>query len=178
MGSRSRSSARPKLNYLRWSPDGSELLFWARGAGRNGIYVVPQLGGRPRLIAMGMVFLSCWSPDGSTIAAAGALDNKIRFFDARGREQRALTLEGDHWSIWDLDWSAAGDRLLFVSSDRQGRYEIGTIGADGIGQQKILSSADRDSVDALGAGRPTPSITCCGSIRRCRCSGFRRTRPP
>ena len=26
-----------------------ELLFWARGAGRNGIYVVPQLGGRPRL---------------------------------------------------------------------------------------------------------------------------------
>jgi Tol biopolymer transport system component len=88
-----------------------------------------------------MVFLSCWSPDGSTIAAAGALDNKIRFLDRRGGEQRSLTLEGDHWSIWDLDWSAAGDKLLFVSSDRQGRYEIGTIRADGSGQQKILSSA-------------------------------------
>ncbi len=131
----------PEVNYLRWSPDGSELLFWARGAGRNGIYVVPQLGGRPRLIATGLVFLSCWSPDGSMIAVAGALDNKIRIFDAHGQEQRALTLQGDHWSIWDLDWSAAGDRLLFVSSDRQGRYEVGTIGADGIGQQKILSSA-------------------------------------
>ncbi len=100
----------------------------------------PSLAARPRLIASGMVFLSCWSPDGSTIAAAGALDNKIRFFDRRGQEQRSLTLEGDHWSIWDLDWSAAGDRLLFVSSNRQGRYEIGTIRTDGSDQQKILSS--------------------------------------
>ena len=131
----------PEINYLRWSPDGKELLLWARGGGWNGIYVVPQLGGRPRLIATGMMCLSCWSPDGSTIAVAGALDNKIRFFDQRGTEQRSLTLEGDHWSIWDLDWSAAGDKLLFVSSDRQGRYEIGTIRADGSGQQTILSSA-------------------------------------
>lgn len=130
----------PELNYLRWAPDGQELLVWARGANRNGIYVVSQLGGTPRLIATGMVFLSCWSPDGSTIAAAGAMDHKIRFFDRRGQEQRSLTLEGDHWSIWDLDWSARNDRLLFVSSDRQGRYEIGTIRPDGSDQQKILSS--------------------------------------
>jgi Tol biopolymer transport system component/DNA-binding winged helix-turn-helix (wHTH) protein len=130
----------PELNYLRWSPDGQELLVWARGGGRNGIYVVPQLGGTPRLIATGMLFLSCWSPDGLTIAAAGAVDNKIRFFDRRGQEQRSLTLEGDHWSIWDLDWTAEGSRLLFVSSNRQGGYEIGTIRTDGSDQQKILSS--------------------------------------
>jgi Tol biopolymer transport system component len=130
----------PELNYLRWSPDGKDLLVWARGPGRNGIYLLPQLGGTPRLVALGMVFLSCWSPDGSTIAAAGAVDNKIRFFDRRGQEQRSLTLEGDHWSIWDLDWSADTGRLLFVSSNRQGGYEIGTIRADGSGQQKILSS--------------------------------------
>jgi Tol biopolymer transport system component/DNA-binding winged helix-turn-helix (wHTH) protein len=132
----------PELNYLRWAPDGQDLLVWARGAGRNGIYVVPQLGGTPHLIATGMVFLSCWSPDGSTIAAAGAVDNKIRFFDRRGQEQqRSLTLTGDHWSIWDLDWSAADNQLLFVSSDRHGRYEIGTIRSDGTDQRKILSSA-------------------------------------
>ena len=130
----------PELNYLRWSPDGQELLVWARGAGWNGIYVVPQLGGRPRLIATGLVFLSCWSPDGSMIAVAGALDNKIRFFDRLGQERRSLTLEGDHWSIWDLDWKADDDRLLFVSSNRQGGYEIGTIRSDGSDQQRILSS--------------------------------------
>ena len=130
----------PELNYLRWSPDGQELLVWARGGGRNGIYVVPQLGGTPRLIATGMVFLSCWSPDGSTIAAAGALDNKIRFFNRSGQEQRSLTLAGDHWSIWDLDWSTTGDTLLYVSSNRQGTYEIGTIRTDGTGQHRVLSS--------------------------------------
>jgi Tol biopolymer transport system component len=101
---------------------------------------VPQLGGTPRLIAVGMVFLSCWSPDGSTIAVAGALDNKIRFFDRRGRDRGSLTLEGDHWSIWDLDWSSAVDKLLFVSSNRQGRYEIGTIRTDGSDQHTILLS--------------------------------------
>jgi Tol biopolymer transport system component/DNA-binding winged helix-turn-helix (wHTH) protein len=131
----------PELNYLRWAPDGQELLVWSRGANRSGIYAVSQLGGTPRLIATGMVFLSCWSPDGSTIAAAGAVDNKIRFFDRRGRELRSLTLEGDRWSIWDLDWSPAGDTLLFVSSDRQGKYEIGTVRADGTSQRTILSSA-------------------------------------
>ena len=130
----------PELNYLRWAPDGQDLLVWARGAGSNGIYLVPQLGGLPQLIATGMVFLSCWSPDGATIATAGALDNRIRFFDRRGREQRSLTLLGDHWSIWDLDWSATGNRLLFVSSDREGRYEIGTIRSDGTDQRKIFSS--------------------------------------
>jgi Tol biopolymer transport system component/DNA-binding winged helix-turn-helix (wHTH) protein len=131
----------PELNYLRWAPDGQELLVWSRGANRNGVYVVSQLGGTPRLIATGMVFLSCWSPDGSTIAAAGAVDNKIRFFDRLGRERRSLTLEGDRWSIWDLDWSARNDKLLFVSSDRHGRYEIGTIRPDGSDQQRILSSS-------------------------------------
>ena len=90
-----------------------------------------------------MVFLSCWSPDGSTIAAAGALDNKIRFFDRRGGAKRSLTLEGDHWSIWDLDWSAAGSTSCSSSAATvKGRYEIGTTGADGSGQQKILSLAD------------------------------------
>jgi hypothetical protein len=131
----------PELNYLRWAPDGQDLLLWTRGSRWNGIYVVPQLGGQPRRIAAGMAFLSCWSPDGSTIAAAGAGDNKIRLFDPRGQERRSLTLDGDRWSIWDLDWSANGDRLLFVSSDRKGRYEVGTIRADGRDQQTILSSA-------------------------------------
>jgi Tol biopolymer transport system component/DNA-binding winged helix-turn-helix (wHTH) protein len=139
-GGRTEIFSAPEINYLRWSPDGAELLAWARGAGRNGIYVVPQLGGTSRQIATGMTFVACWSPDGLTIATAGALDNKIRFFDSYGHELRSVTLLGDHWSIWDLDWSADSDRLLFASSDREGRYQIGTIRPDGTDQQKVLSS--------------------------------------
>ncbi len=41
----------PEAGHLRWSPDGSELLVWARGARYNGVYVIPQMGGTPRLVA-------------------------------------------------------------------------------------------------------------------------------
>src|SRR5688572_24556529 len=37
--------AAPELGYLRWSPDGSHLLYWARGAGHDGVYAIPRMGG-------------------------------------------------------------------------------------------------------------------------------------
>jgi Tol biopolymer transport system component len=128
----------PEIGYLRWSPDGSQLLIWTRGAGRNGVYVMPQLGGTLRQIVAGQ-FISCWSPDGSLVAIATYLAGKILLVDSRGRAQRTLTLQGDHWSIWDIDWSTSGDRLVFVSSDQQARYSIFTIRADGSDQKTILS---------------------------------------
>ena len=87
------------------------------------------------------------------IAVAGALDNKIRIFDAHGREQRTLTLQGDHWSIWDLDWSPQATGCSSSAATARAATKSGPSGADGIGQQKILFG-HRDSVDALGAGRP------------------------
>ena len=114
------------------------MLLWTRGGGRHGVYVLPQLGGAPRAIADGQ-YTACWSPDGSAIAVAEVLVGKIRLYDSVGREQQILTLHGEHWAIWDIDWTANGDRLVYTSSDRQGRYTISTIRADGTGQQKILS---------------------------------------
>ena len=107
-------------------------------AGRNGIYIVPQLGGTPRRVAAGP-FIACWSPDGSTIATAGALDGKIRLVDHAGGEQRTLTLEGDHWSIWDS--TVGRRRAVAVRQQRPaGPVHIATIRADGSDQRKILSS--------------------------------------
>jgi Tol biopolymer transport system component/DNA-binding winged helix-turn-helix (wHTH) protein len=128
----------PEINYLRWSPDGTELLMWTRGGGKNGVYVIPQLGGTPRPIAIGEG-ISCWSPDGSTIAATG-YRGKIHFVDAHGKGHRAVTLRDPHWSnIWDLDWSATGT-LSFVGSDPQGRYALWTMRADGSEQRVLLTS--------------------------------------
>ena len=95
----------PEVGHLRWSPDGSDLLIWARGAGKNGIYTVPQLGGTPVRIADGQ-YIGCWSPDGSTIAVASYLAGKIWFFNRRGEVQRTVSLHGIPWSIWDIDWSS------------------------------------------------------------------------
>jgi Tol biopolymer transport system component/DNA-binding winged helix-turn-helix (wHTH) protein len=132
--------AAPEADHLRWSPDGSELLVWARGYGKDGIYLVPRSGGTPRLIAGGR-FVACWSPDGATIAVASYLAGRLWFFDRSGVERRSVPLQDVHWSIWDLDWSAVNGLLLFVSSDDQGQYTVWTVGADGTQQQRVLSDS-------------------------------------
>jgi len=128
----------PEVGHLRWSPDGSELMIWARGSGKDGIYIMPQLGGTPRRIAGGQ-FIGCWSPDGSTIAVATYLGGKIWFLNRLGREQRTVSLQGMHWSIWDIDWSPANGLLTFVSNDYQGRFTIWTIRPDGSDQKRVVA---------------------------------------
>jgi Tol biopolymer transport system component/DNA-binding winged helix-turn-helix (wHTH) protein len=128
----------PEVGHLRWSPDGSELMIWARGSGTDGIYVMPQLGGTPRRIKGGQ-FTACWSPDGSTIAVASYLIGKIWLVNKLGREQRTISLQGVHWSIWDIDWSPATGLLMFVSSDYQGRFTIWTIRPDGSDQREVFT---------------------------------------
>ena len=128
----------PELGDLRWSPDGTELIIWTRGAGRSGVYVLPQMGGTPRAIARGQ-FIACWSPDGSTIAVASYLDGRIWFYDGSGRLLRTTSLRDVNWSIWDIDWSVNG-MLTFVSSDYQGRYALWTAKPDGSELRRVLES--------------------------------------
>jgi Tol biopolymer transport system component/DNA-binding winged helix-turn-helix (wHTH) protein len=128
----------PEVGHLRWSPDGSELMIWARGSGTDGIYIMPQLGGTPLRIKGGQ-FTACWSPDGSTIAVASYLIGKIWLVNKLGREQRTISLQGVHWSIWDIDWSPATGLLMFVSSDYQGRFTIWTIRPDGRDQREVFT---------------------------------------
>ena len=125
----------PEIGYLRWSPDGNELIVWARGSGKNGVYVMPHLGGTPRSIAVDEG-IGCWSPDGATIAVVG-YKGTVRFFDKRGHEQRTVQLRDGRWSVWDIDWSRQ-DLLTYVSSDQQGRYTLWSMKADGSEQRRLL----------------------------------------
>jgi Tol biopolymer transport system component/DNA-binding winged helix-turn-helix (wHTH) protein len=127
----------PEIGHLRWSPDGSELIIWARGAGKDGIYVMPELGGAPRRVAGGQ-YIACWSPDGSTIAVANFFVGEIWFLNKRGEQQRTVSLQGTHWSIGDIDWSPANGLLTFVSNDYQGRFTIWTIRPDGSDQKRVV----------------------------------------
>jgi Tol biopolymer transport system component/DNA-binding winged helix-turn-helix (wHTH) protein len=138
-----------EIGHLRWSPDGSELLFWARGPEQDGVYTLPSGGGTPRLVAARR-YVACWSPDGSTIATGNHLDGTIWLMNRLERTERTILLEGVHWSIWDLDWSAATNRLVFVSSNSKGRYTVGTIGPDGRGQRHVIAE-DREIFSARWA---------------------------
>jgi DNA-binding winged helix-turn-helix (wHTH) protein/Tol biopolymer transport system component len=134
----------PEAVALRWSPDSSELLFGARGNQRDGMYIASRAGGTARKIASGL-FLTCWSPDGSTLAMALHVRQQIRFVNRLGEEQRTIALSGSHDWIWDLDWSAVHGRLLFVATDEQRRAAIWSIRPDGTDQRKMLSSAQEIS---------------------------------
>jgi Tol biopolymer transport system component/DNA-binding winged helix-turn-helix (wHTH) protein len=129
----------PEAGALRWSPDGSELMFWARGAGTDGLYLAPGRGGAARRISK-QLFVTCWSPDGSMIALASFTPQKIVFINTFGDEQRTISLQGSRGWIWDLDWSPARDRLLFVANDETDRPAIWSIDADGSQQTKLLSA--------------------------------------
>jgi Tol biopolymer transport system component/DNA-binding winged helix-turn-helix (wHTH) protein len=128
----------PEAGALRWSPDGSELMFWARGDGTNGQFIVPASGGSARKVANG-AFVACWSPDGSTIALGLFVSGRILFLNRLGEVQRTVSLEGTEGWIWDLDWSSANGRLLIVADDNQGRPSLWTIQPDGRDQTKMFT---------------------------------------
>jgi Tol biopolymer transport system component/DNA-binding winged helix-turn-helix (wHTH) protein len=130
----------PEAGWLRWSPDSAELLFWARGEGTDGLYVGSPSGRAARRIAAGGTFVACWSPDGSTIALAALVSGEVQFLDKAGDVLRRISLPGTREWIWDLDWSAAADRLLFVVDDEQRRPTVWTIRPDGSDQQKVLTA--------------------------------------
>jgi Tol biopolymer transport system component/DNA-binding winged helix-turn-helix (wHTH) protein len=141
----------PEVGWLRWSPDGTELLFWARGDGLTGTYVVPQLGGSARKIAGG-AFVACWSPDSSAIAIGLFVAGKIRIVSKSGQQQRTITLPDKRSWIADLDWSPAHGRLLVVDNSDQGRSIVWTMQSDGSDQTKVVEAETE-----ISAARWTPA---------------------
>lgn len=141
----------PEIGHIRWSPDGSELMIWTRGSGRDGIYIMPQLGGPLRSIAAGQ-YIACWSPDGSTVAVATYLGGKIWFLNKLGRHERTVSLQEVHSAIWGIDWSPANGLLTFITNDNQGRFTIWTIRPDGSDKKKVVT-ADTEISSARWAPR-------------------------
>jgi Tol biopolymer transport system component/DNA-binding winged helix-turn-helix (wHTH) protein len=145
----------PEAGHLRWSPDGTELLVWTRGAGRSGVFIISQMGGAPRLVAPEM-YIGCWSPDGSTIAVAGFSRGQIWLMDRQGAHQRTLSTPDVSGAIWDIDWSGPAGLLAFTSSESHGRFTLWTIRPDGTeltrivtGQTPIYSARWAPAGDAL-----------------------------
>ena len=128
----------PEIGAIRWSPDSSELTFFARGDGTATQYIAPAAGGTARKLASGF-FVSCWSPDGSTIALALFVSGRILFLNKLGEVQRNIALQGTREWIWDLDWSPVNGRMLVVADDQQRRPAIWTILPDGTTQANAFT---------------------------------------
>ena len=130
----------PEAGALRWSPDGSELMFLARGDGESPVSTSRQSsGGGARKIADGF-FVGCWSPDGSTIALGLFVTGKILFLNRLGEVQRTIALQGTPATGCGTSTGRRfTDGCSIVADDEQHAPSIWTIRPDGSEQMKVFS---------------------------------------
>jgi Tol biopolymer transport system component/DNA-binding winged helix-turn-helix (wHTH) protein len=122
-----------QVSDVEWSPDGSSILV----STESGVKIVPRLGGPPRVLPLTATRMS-WSPDGSEIAGVAPGAKWLSLVNAATGKVRWFVL---HYSITfphDVDWSPAGDWILFVALDGGNRENLWIVKADGSGQRKLL----------------------------------------
>ena len=147
----------------RWSPDGSEVLFYRRElalyktdqtAKNWGISVVSRLGGVAHPIFR--AGYACWlAPDGSQIVTAGQSEQSgfkgVRLVDKLTGEAREVHLSEYTW-LEDVDCSSSAGAILVVAHTL-GKYQIRTFKPDGSGERRIVEESDQiDSARWSAAG--------------------------
>ncbi len=123
---------------LRWSPDGSEILISARDDSIMGSYIVPRLGGIFRRVKF--FAYESWSPDGSRFAGGFEPWKKIWFMNKSTGDTTSIPLHGSFIWLKDIDWSPAGNVLLFYTKGKK-ENTIWTIRINGTDQQKIVEDS-------------------------------------
>lgn len=143
----------PKPGYSgdpHWSPDGKEIVYHAKHANRQNIYVMRADGRQARQLTEGewTDWNPMWSPDGSKIAFATDREGPSEIFvmDADGANVRNVS--NDPIGNYFPDWSPDGSLILF--SGRQdpkdsSQMEIFQVEADGAGRRQLTRNSVYDS---------------------------------
>ena len=144
-----------ELDYPRWSPDGSQLLFSKyepelhrtdrQSAEGLGISVVSRLGGVVRPIVQ--AGYACWfAADGSQLIAASPREydsdfKGVRLVNTHTGETKEVRLS-DYLELWDIDCSVRAGLILAVTST-SGKFQIRTFASEGGVESKLVETDDR-----------------------------------
>lgn len=129
-----------------WSPAGSRLVFYARGAGGTDLYSVAMNGtGLVRLTDTPDVAesLPVWSPDGSHIAYVGQVGGSFQVFamDPDGSHAAALTdVANEALGGYSPTWSPDGVSIAFEVL-RAGDWDIYRVDVDGSGLLQLTDGS-------------------------------------
>ncbi len=130
----------------RWSPDGSEVLFFLIDPATNnwGISVVSRLGGAARTIPGRGNYACGLSPDGSQIVTAGQAEPSgfkgFRLVNKLNGEVKEVNLSGYTWLL-DIDCSPRTGSILAVTKGSD-KYQIRTFKPDGSDERKLMEEND------------------------------------
>ncbi len=128
--------------YLRWTPDSTEISFWAvMKDSSTGIFSVPQLGGTPR--RLGEEMFHAWSPDGLRLASCREDSKEIRITHKTTGDSISLPLKGSFPKVDAIDWSPNGKFLLVLVWYESHHFAIWTISTDG-SEQHLVIEEDTD----------------------------------
>ena len=134
-----------------WSPDGRTIAY----TGDGNIHIVPSSGGKAVDLTRSrehwrLNATPAFSPDGRTIAftrSTDAFNSDIFLMSSSGKGLRRLTrTQGSHDEQGEESspsWSPDGKRIVFLSN-RDGNFELYSIGRDGRGERRLTKTPRRD----------------------------------
>lgn len=113
---------------IKWSPDGSRLVFTA-----NGIYTVNADGtGLQQLVMTDDIdYQPSWSPDGTKIAFSSDRDGNTEIYLINVDGSNLTRLTNNPGGDTDPSWSPDGTQIVFVSERDGHKSELFIMDADG-----------------------------------------------
>ena len=139
-------------SFIKWSSDGTLLAVNTEIEGKQGIYIIPRLGGQPRVIETNSTSLfHDWSPDGNTLVVTYDGGKFLTFIDVKTLAGTAQELDDVYDFPKGISWSRAANKIaLLTTSDNYSRFEIWLVDPDGSGQQVVVQDSVRLSSPRWG----------------------------
>ena len=117
-----------------WSPDGSEIAYYALSQPGPGIHVTSADGSESRVVpnTEDAFFFVTWSPDGSRLAFSETVDGGLDIFTivTDGSNKTRITNTPGEIGAY-LQWSPNGEKIALATSRSGSGWDIEVIDADG-----------------------------------------------